>query len=379
MTIHRSFALALIPILLFGFAGSAASAKFRIRHVFGDGADGGDPKAGLLRKGTNFFGTTWSGGAYGNGTVFKIKPNGAEAVLYSFAGGADGGNPACALLVDNAGNLYGTTYYGGAYGFGTVFKLAPDGTETVLHSFADSPNDGAHPAIGLTRDRKGNFYGTTIYGGLGAGTIFKLARDGTETVLHSFAGGGDGANPSSLLTRDDAGNLYGTTLYGGGANAGVVFEVSPGGGETVLYSFMHGSDGGRPNSGLVMDEAGNLYGAAANGGIADNGLIYKLAPDGAQSVLYSFTGGSDGAHPATDLFKGASGDFYGTTGGGGAYGSGTIFELTYDGSESVLYDFNPAKEGPPESNLIPGSAGTFWGTTSLNGPVGSGTVFQFKP
>jgi uncharacterized repeat protein (TIGR03803 family) len=163
-----------------------------------------------------------------------------------------------------------------------VFKLSPAGTETVLHSFTG--HDGAHPVAGLIADAAGNLYGTTLEGGAsnacpsGCGTVFKLSPTGSETILHSFTGEGDGAYPYAGLTRDAAGNFYGTANHGGTHGNGVVFKLSPSGTETVLHSFTGGADGGPPSAGLVRDPAGNLYGTTANGGASGYGVVFKLTP-----------------------------------------------------------------------------------------------------
>ena len=231
----------------------------------------------------NLYGTTPDGGASDAGVVFKVAKHGKETVLYSFTGGDDGGNPFAGLIRDSAGNLYGTTTYGGdlkcnnGYGCGTVFKLGKTGKETVLYSFTESP-DGAYPYAGLVRDTKGNLYGTTFFGGAsGAGTVFKVDKTGKETVLYSFTGGSDGKYPYAGLLRDTKGNLYGTTEYGGASSNGTLFKLDTSGTETVLHSFTGGSDGGLPIAGLILDASGNLYGAAQSGGDG-GGTVFELTP-----------------------------------------------------------------------------------------------------
>ena len=209
-------------------------------------------------------------------------------MLYSFTGPPDGEWPKSALVQDSAGNLYGTTEYGGANGYGTVFKVATTGKETVLYSFCSQSGcvDGSYPYSGLVRDSAGNLYGTTVDGGAnGDGTVFKLATTGKETVLYSFcsqSGCVDGAYPFSSLVRDTAGNLYGSTQYGGANDdAGTVFEVATTGKETVLHSFCSQSgcaDGGYGISGLLRDSAGNLYGTAFYDGVYGNGTVFKITP-----------------------------------------------------------------------------------------------------
>ena len=220
----------------------------------------------------------------------------SETVLYSFAGSpSDGANPLAGLIADRAGNLYGTTGFGGSSDFGVVFKLAPNGTETVLHFFAGGPSDGRTPFFsgGLIVDPAGNLYGTTFGGGASDfGVVFMLAPNGTETMLHSFAGSPtDGASPQAGLIIDGAGNLYGTTANGGASDFGVVFKLAPNGTETVLHSFAGGpSDGAGPVAGLIADSAGNLYGTTSGGGASGFGVVFKLAPDGTYTVLHTFAG-----------------------------------------------------------------------------------------
>jgi uncharacterized repeat protein (TIGR03803 family) len=199
-------------------------------HAFAkSGSDGETPYAGLIQGSDgNFYGTTYFGGASGFGTVFKVTPSGTETVLYSFAGGSDGEHPYAGVIQGSDGNFYGTTYQGGTSGNGTVFKLTPSGTETVLYSFAGGSSDGANPEAGVIQGSDGNFYGTTLQGGAsGLGIVFELTPGGTETILHTFAGGGsDGANPSANLVQGSDGNLYGSTGAGGTSGNGTFFKVT---------------------------------------------------------------------------------------------------------------------------------------------------------
>jgi uncharacterized repeat protein (TIGR03803 family) len=228
--------------------------------------------SGFYSKSGNLYGTTQEGGI-GGGTVFKIAPDGTKTILYNFCSHADcidGAGPYADMVFDKHGNLYGTASAAGSYGYGVVFKLAPDGTETVLHSFAGG-SDGAEPVASPLRDKKGNLYGTTFLGGkCGGGTVFKIQPDGTESVLHIFCGHVDGAEPESALIMDRKGNLNGTTAYGGGSanceyGCGTVFEVSLNGTETVLHVFKGRRDGAWPSAGLV--EQGEIfYGTTGGGG-----------------------------------------------------------------------------------------------------------------
>ncbi|MGH6890425.1 MAG: choice-of-anchor tandem repeat GloVer-containing protein [Rhizomicrobium sp.] len=249
----------------------------------------------------NFYGTTEACGKHlWYGTVFKFESglHRRESLLYSFKGGRDGSYPEAGLIGDAQGNLYGTTGYGGRTklctvggfgGCGTIFRLAPDGTKTVLYEFKGPPDDGFIPAAELVMDASGNLYGTTVEGGVSGceyetcGVVFRLAPDGTETVLHAFTGKhGDGGNPPAALTFDSAGDLYGTTEYGGtkgcGTGCGTIFEIAPDGTETILYRFTDGRDGAEPSAGLVADGKGNYYGTARGGGEYGDGTVFEFTP-----------------------------------------------------------------------------------------------------
>lgn len=231
----------------------------------------------------NLYGTTSGENTLNSfGTVFKIDSTGTEEVLYTFSGGADGAYPEGVLVRAQNGDLYGTTYLGGDFSAGTVFRLDSSGNETVLHSFKGGV-DGAFPLSGLVTDGGRNLYGTTNGGGaFGLGTVFRVDTAGREQILYSFRGGtSDGQNPVSSLVRDARGNLYGTTYTGGdGAcdigGCGTVFEFNALGQETLLHSFNATSDGVFPYGNLIRDSAGNLYGTASAGGAYDAGTVFEI-------------------------------------------------------------------------------------------------------
>ena len=310
----------------------------------------------------------------------------AEKVLYSFVNSPDGANPRYVTpILDTNGNLYGTTNFGGAYGFGTVFKLAPSGTETVLHSFDVNGKDGAYPEAGLTM-YKGNLYGTTVEGGTDSidGTVFELThttKGWTEKILHSFGATGDGSQPYCVLTFDTAGNLYGTTNVGGAYSYGTVFKLTPSGTETILWSFGNGTDGANPVAGVVLDTKGNLYGTTEYGGDYGYGTVFELTPSGTEKVLWSFGNGTDGAYPLARLLI-YKGNLYGTTVDGGTYGDGTVFELKPSGGETVLHSFanNDIDGFHPYAGLTIYN-GNFYGTNASGGGIAgaSGTVFEVTP
>ncbi len=399
--------LTLAIVLLLGYAasGSAQAQSFISLYSFTGGTDGANPAAALVRdaKG-NLYGTTSLGGNpgcysnYGCGTVFKLDSTGHETTLYSFTGGADGANP-FGGLVRLHGDLFGTTAKGGTTNNGTVFKIdipgKESGTETVVHSFVMAGGiDGATPDTGgLLRDKQGNLYGTTIDGGsFNFGTVFKIDTAGTESVLYSFAGAnGDGSTPDSRLVRDKQGNLYGTTLWGGAHSSGTVYMIDTTGQETVLYSFSGaGGDGSYPLGGLVRDAKGNLYGTTSFGGAYGFGTVYKLDVARKETVLYSFAGGTDGAVPRAGLLR-IHGNLYGTTNRGGdptcpGGGCGTVFKLDPAGNETLLHVFTLTDGGYPASGLVRDKLGNLYGTTVGGGNSGCqpgmggcGTIFQVTP
>jgi uncharacterized repeat protein (TIGR03803 family) len=330
-------------------------------------------------------------------------PSGSTATLYSFVGQPDGAQPEAGLVRDTTEDLYGTTSFGGTTGNGVVFKVDPAGNETILHSFAGSPTDGANPRADLILDATGNLYGTTPTGGISnAGTVFKVDTTGKETVLYSFTGGTDGALPLGSLVQDATGNFYGTTSGGGATGNGVVFRLDSTGMETVLYSFTGEADGGNPRAGLILDASGNLYGTTSNGGVFNCtsvgvsvektgcGVVFKLDTKGTETVLYSFAGGSDGpdgANPTAKLVQDASGNFYGTT-SAGAPGPcyvipmnppqpasdvhcGIVFKLDTTGRETVLHSFAGGADGAgPFAGLVQDGAGNLYGTTQYGGNGG---------
>jgi uncharacterized repeat protein (TIGR03803 family) len=322
-------------------------------HNFGSGKDGFAPDAGrglIFDAAGNLYGTDPDGGAgQGLGIVFELSPTAegdwTEKILLN------GDGPEGGLIFDAAGNLYGTTYSGGSeqsrgncqFGCGIAFELSPaaDGgwTERILHNFGGA-GDGRNPMAALVFDAAGNLYGTTSGGGVfGLGTAFELSPqlDGgwTERILHNFGGAGDGGTPKASLIFDAAGNLYGTTYAGGAFGIGTAFELSPqsGGGwtESILHSFGNGEDGSALFAGVTFDVSGNLYGTAWTGGAFGGGTVYELTPeaggDWTEKTLHSFGNGKDGSGPHGELILDAEGNLYGTA-GGGVYGLGTVFEIT---------------------------------------------------
>jgi len=397
----RGMTLLAISVSVLLLAGStlAIAQTENVLYSFEGGNDGTNPSTGLVADSSgNLFGTTTEGGSAGYGVVYELLPSPGgwtQTVIHSFQG-SDGAAPAASLIFDQAGNLYGTTSTGGEHHVGTVFELTRSGgvwTETVLHSFTDK--DGSHPVASLIFDQAGNLYGTTLFGGrTHGGVVFQLKLSGgvwTERVLHTFRGRKDGIDPEASLILDQNGVLYGTTmggnvfklapptaghanwmfknvfvfdggqddgplspgtllagkngvLYGtqkfgnGPANAGAVFQLTPPAkhgawSETTIYRFSGGSDGLYPYAGVIADATGNLYGTTTGDGQASFGTVFRLSPpaqqggDWTKTTLYAFGGGSDGSGPGAGLIFVKGGALFSTTAGGGAFGDGTVFEI----------------------------------------------------
>lgn len=349
--------------------------------------DGSGPESGVvLGSDGNLYGATATGGAnwintinnLGAGTFFRLTPTGAETVLWNFGSAQDGENPSGDLVMDESGNFYGTTYAGGLNGAGTVFKITPNGQETVLWNFG-AGNDGRNPFGNLFFGQDGSLYGTASAGGAqGFGAVFRVTLAGGETVLWSFGAGADGRTPKGRLLQASDGNFYGTTESGGDFGFGAVFKLTPSGTETVLYSFASGADGQGPE-GLTQGPDGNLYGITIGGGAYSAGTAFKVTLGGGVTILWSFGDGSDGRNPNAAPLLGADGNFYGVTGNGGVNGLGTLYRLTPTGSETVLWSFAGTDGSTPFSTLTQGPDGAIYGTT-YRGGTGSagygGTVFK---
>ena len=374
--------LLLLTLALTAVPTLAPAQTFTTLYTFQGPPDGSDPHGKLIRDPAgNLYGTTVSGGKFCNnvgcGTAFKIDPIGREAVLHSFRR-LDGVAPDSALVVDPSGNLYGCARTGGAFASGTIFKLSPLGAIRVLHTFNPTNHDAATPT-GLVRDHAGNLYGTTEAGGaFHLGTIFKIDPDGNESILVSFDGS-NGAAPKGGLIMDGSGNLYGTTFQGGTLNAGTVFVSDTSGNVTVLYSFADAGDGGFPFAGVVKDFAGNLYGTTGSGGRFNAGTVFKLDAAGNETVLHSFRPNlGDGKSPIGGVVIDDNGNLFGTTEYGGVSGLGTVYKVDPQGNESIIHSFAGGAEGQqPLAGLVMDGAGNLYGTTS--GLTGNGTVFKISP
>jgi len=376
-----SAALTLGVVLVLGVVAtqSAQAQTFTVLYNFTGSSDGAYPYAILLRDAAgNLYGTTEVGGS-GNGVVFKVDTSGKETVLYSFTGGADGGYPFAGVVRDKSGNLYGTTEAGGSSALGTVFKVDTSGTETVLHSFAGGTTDGCYPYGGLLRDKAGNLYGTTAdCGASSVGTVFKIDTSGAETVLHSFTVSDGGYPFYTSLLMDKKGNLYGVTSSGGTSGEGVVYKLSKSGTLTVLHSFTGGAtDGCYPYGTPAMDKKGTLYGTAEACGSSSEGIVWKVSKTGTETVLHSFAGGSsDGGYPLAGVIMDAKGNLYGDTELGGTSSLGTVYKLSKTGTLTLLHSFAGSDGEIPFDDLIRDAKGTLYGTTEGGGSSSVGTAWK---
>jgi uncharacterized repeat protein (TIGR03803 family) len=407
---------------------TSAWGQGKVLYSFNQSPDGNYPTAGLVRDAAgNFYGATPGGGDLGPqqcqaqptgcGVVYELTNSGGtwtQSIIHTFVPGTDGINPFGNLIFDSAGNLYGTTQYGGTgcggfYGCGTVYELSPASggawTETVIYNFTGG-SDGVYPEAGLIMDSAGNLYGTTGFGAnsacntLGCGTVFKLTRGTggtwTESLLYVFQGGADGGEPRSEVVFDAAGNLYGNTAIGGDLTCnppygcGTVYKLSPASGgwtETALHTFEGGISGFFPNSGLTIDKLGNLYGNMSSGGASGYGYVYRLIPRAggifAFNSVYSFDLTHGGRPENTPLVSG--GIVYGTASAGGGNnklcpsGCGGVFKLlpTGSGIHYAFLGFGISSNGAaPMGNLIKDPVGNLYGTASAGGAHGYGTVFE---
>jgi uncharacterized repeat protein (TIGR03803 family) len=402
-----------VALISFTVLGWAAPGQ-KVLYAFQGGTDGAGSYSTLIFDSSgDLYGTTGAGGTANAGTVFELTPKSSgwsETVLYSFQGGVDGAFPNSSLVIDGTGNLYGATNQGGTggcipVGCGTVFELTPpvnggSWTKSVLYSFQDGA-DGAYPN-GVILDQYGNLYGTTFQGGnfiecgegYGCGTVFELssvAGNWAETTLHSFQGGTqDGALPESGLTIDSSGNLYGATLSGGIAALGTIYELSPSKGswsEQILYAFPGYKRGYSPSSTLVFDNKGDLFGTA-NGGSPNRccGIVFALhrrSGGWTESTPYKFTTEDGGASTGTLVFD-AKGNLYGTSTRSGPFQLGTAYRLKKTGGvvTEAFYSFcsQPGcpNGGGPVGGLVLDGSGNLYGTTVLGG-LGYGVVYEITP
>lgn len=406
--------------MLSTFVPSASAApKYKVLHAFGPGYDGGGLYSSLVLDGEGkLYSTSWGGGKYGYGTVFDLSPlahgRWKESVLHSFNWRTDGNGATGPLILDAGGNVYGTTSQNGPNSQGAAFELSPSSkggwTETKLYGFGHGPHDGAGPLSGLLSDGAGKFYGTTAGGGeYEGGTVFELTpvSDGwQESILFSFCHNinpcTDGDDVRAGLVWDSAGNLYGTTALGGtgkGGDWGTAYELkhlADGAWKHILlHSFpASNKDGKLVYAGLILDKSGNLYGAAAQGGGtgcggSGCGTVYELARTKGgwkESVLYDFPDPSKGGGPISSLTFDASGNLWGTAGGGSGNcngGCGVVFEMTPRANGkwkyTVVHSFNGEDGEYPGASVIFDDKGNLYGTTEAGGTRGYGVVFEITP
>jgi uncharacterized repeat protein (TIGR03803 family) len=381
---------------------ASASPTFKALVSF-NGTNGSDSAYVDLVQGIDgdLYGTTQFGGAYNQGTVFKIDSAGNLTTLWSFckdSGCPDGNRPAAGLTIVTGGNLYGTTYYGGAHGAGTVFKITPAGALTTVHSFCGQPIgsncvDGSNPDAPLLLAADGNLYGTTVLGGNGGcggchggGIAFKFSLSGVFTKIHDFctATCTDYGNPSNSLMQAADGNFYGE-IYGRYAYyAGNIFRMTPAGKVTLIYTFCklaNCTDGVFPSGGLVQGANGSLYGTTAGGGQYNDGEFFEITTTGTLTVQHSFANatGNLGLNSNSGVILGFDGNFYGVTYQGGTgncvFACGTVFSLTPTGSLTTLYSLDGNPDGTGPWGLVQDTNGTFYGTTLSGGGSNAGTVY----
>jgi uncharacterized repeat protein (TIGR03803 family) len=391
-------------IFLVTFAANPAFAQTEtVLHSF-SGKDGQFPYSNLIFDSSgNMYGTTSAGGATGNGTVFELSPNGSggwtETVLYSFTGSAfypDGG-----LVFDSKGNLYGTTYYGGAYKHGTVYQLKPNNgrwEERTLHSFDNNGKDGTGPTCGLTFDSAGNLYGTTPTGGTAnGGTVFQLVEESSgaweERILYNFPNSGNAAVNSWPVTFDAAGNLYGAVQAESPDNYGFIYELTPQSSGAWVYKTLltfDYSNGASPQTNLLIDSSGNVYGTAAEGGAASDGIAFKLSQatkgQWSETILTNFNALASPyiGYPLGNIAFDSAGNIYGSTFEGGSDSDGTVFELSPVGNgtweQILLHSFAGGSDGSePWGGVVVDSSGNVYGTTISGGVAGYGTVWEVTP
>jgi uncharacterized repeat protein (TIGR03803 family) len=403
----------LICLLFLAVTATLASAQTFTSLVSFDAGNGDNPFAPLvIGADGNFYGTTASENGVGYGTVFKMTPEGALTTLYNFCSQincTDGSYPIGGLTLASEGNFYGMTDSGGAFNFGTVFRITPSGELTTLYNFCSQTNctDGRYPSAGLMQAANGNLYGMTAYGGLtGYGTVFEITLGGTLTTLHNFCllpNCVDGAIPFGNLVQAPDGTFFGTTVSGGTHNyAGTAFRMSPSGNLKVIYSFCakaNCEDGSYVSAGLVLASGGNLYGTTAQGGYSFTkcngsgcGTAFRITPSGKLTTLHSFCSKTclDGAGPYSGVIQASDGNLYGVTGFGGAFcrnfsyrGCGTVFRITGTGEFTVLHSFNSIEGARPLGGLVQGSDSTLYGTTLEGGSSsacygGCGTIFRLS-
>ena len=401
----QTLPLAVAAVVCIGLGVSSAYAQTAVGHTpvyrekvlfnFTDPSTGLGPRGGVVQDSSgNLYGTTYTGGVYSAqcpitnnmcGVVYKLDIHGNETILHQFTGGPDGGGPFGNLVMDNQGNLYGTTSTGGNPSClcGVVYKLTPQGDEMVLYTFTDA-QEGFGPMAGVVTDGTGNLYGISVTSGAyQLGNIFKIDSAGNYSVLHSFAAF-DGEMPFlAPVVLDGSGNLYGVAAYGGASGSGVVFKVDTAGQFTMLYNFTLGEDGGFPTGPVALDSSGNIYGATYQGGNPTGqsgaGVAFQLQAGGKYSVLYTFTGSGPSGSYGGGVVKGRDGNLYGTTAFDSQQHGGNVFKITPAGQVFILYNFADGADGGGVWASVMENADNIYGTTVSGGMTGGGVVFELSP
>lgn len=380
MPVSVLFTLATLVVVILA-AGVPANAQvfstlYNLGAKSGDPIDGGTtPNVVAQGRDGNLYTTSWTGGANSLGTVYKVTLAGVLTVPYSFDR-VHGDQPWSGVILGSDGNFYGTTQGGGTSDNGTVFKMTPSGILTVLYNFTGG-SDGGIPYAPPIQGIDGNLYGTARTGGAGFGTIYKLTLSGTFTMLHQFVGT-DGSTPAANLIQATDGNFYGTTSTGGNGtcNCGTVFKITPSGKLTVLYNF-DDTHGNTPlYASLVQASNGKFYGTTIYGGASGVGVIYQITSAGVLTVLHNFNT-TDGANPLVSLVQATDGNLYSIASGGGTVGHGTLFRINPSGGNfSVQYNYGA--EGNPASPLLQNTNGVFYGKTVNGGTAGDGVFYSFN-
>lgn len=381
---NRSLSRAILDALEPRVLLSGNTYSLSLLHSFTGSPDGANPFATIVSDSSgNLFSTVSAGGANGDGAIYEI-PSGTTAPLlfYSFTGGTNGGAPNAGVVFDTDGDMFGTTSTGGADNDGTVWEVvAGDTVAQTLYSFTGG-TDGATPAGNIVMDTKGDLIGTTVAGGsFNDGTVWAIPVGTTSALgLHQFSGGADGAISYSGVTLDANGDIFGVAFAGGAHRDGTVFEISTTGAYSVLHAFAGKTDGSKPAGQLVFDNNGNLWGTTSAGGANNDGTIFEISSAGTFSTVLAFSGAANGAEPIAGLVKDASGNLFGSTFIGGQRNDGTLFEIPAGTTQvDTLFSFSGGNGARPYSSLYVDDAGNLWGTTAVGGADNGGEIFALQP
>ena len=359
---------------------------FQVLHEFSN-LDGGPsgPWELIQSRNGDFYASSAGGGSNRIGTIFRLSQGGGVTTLVSF-GGTNGDHPEEGLIEGADGNFYGTTYQAHGIAGGAIFQTTPAGAFANLHHFACTNGEGLGPICRLTQIPNGEIYGTTFYGGasgcsgIGAGTVFKITTNGAFTTVLSF-NGTNGANPQCGLILGSDGALYGSTTGSGGPSGdgyGTIFRLTTNGVLTTLHTFDYLTDGSLPSGNLLQASDGNFYGTTEYGTNHDFGTIFRMTPAGTLTTLVNLRG-TNGSYPHGDLIQTGDGFIYGRTISGGAYNKGTLFRLSTNGVFTTILNFNGTNGTGPWAAMVVGRDGNLYGTTAIGGPGGGGVAFRLVP